>query len=253
MNPLRILLAEDEESFRSALSQFLTERGCIVEAVETGGEAVAALGTQGFDLIILDHAMPGMSGLNVLQWMLEQKCETPAIVLTGAGSEHVAAEAMKLGAYDYVVKDQIDLYHMPIIINSVRERYLFRKEREGKDKILLTLKDIGGSIKPFGKAIDSLSHVANNSLALLSVNLEEYVQSYALPGLTQEKQSHAQSALEEIREDLQAVTSAVKSMLNLTAAMQRILSDEKGSALTDGAVQHETDSVMEEHKIRMER
>ena len=250
-NPLRVLFADDEESFRVSLSRYLTEKGYIVRVAATGEETLVALREQEFDVIVLDYNMPGGSGLNVLQWMLEQKLDTPVVVLTGAGSEHIAVEAMKLGAYDYVVKDQIDLHHLPIIINGVYERYLFKKDKEALDSVLQTREDIRSSIETFEKAIYSLSHVANNSLSLLSLNLQDYVRNFAAPVLTQDAQLLSNAAMEEIKKDVDVVNSTIKSMLNLATAMQHRLSAETGIASIEGAIQKTSDAIMEKHKARM--
>jgi CheY-like chemotaxis protein len=249
--PLRILFAEDENSFRLGLTGFLREKGFIVEAVSSGAEALAAMRGQSFDVIVLDYEMPGMSGLNVLQWMLEEKCEIPAIVLTGAGSEHVAAEAMKLGAYDYLVKDQIEMAHAAVIINGVHERYLFKKEKADMNKIIQNRENIRSSLETFEKAIVSLSHVANNSLSLLSLSFQEYVRDYVLPYLTQESQPRSQVALTAINRELEIILSTIKSMLNLANAMQHLLSGETDNTEVKKEIQEQTDAIVKEHRSRM--
>ena len=251
--PLRILFAEDEDSFRLSLSQFLTERGFIVESVATGEDVFGLLSKREFDVIVLDYEMPGKSGLNVLQWMVEQKCEVPAIVLTGAGSEHVAAEAMKLGAYDYIVKGQVDLHHVPIIINSVFERHLFKKEKEGKDRTLKIFDETRSSLKKIESAIVSLSHVANNSLAMLCLDFNGYVHDYADPHLTPETQPHSDVALEEIKKDIDALNSTIKSMLNLASAMHNKLSRMEAGTVFQRAIPSKPDETTKEHKTWVER
>jgi CheY-like chemotaxis protein len=250
-NPLHILFAEDDNSFRLALTESLTVKGFVIEAVSSGEDAIAALRGGNFDVIIIDYQMPGMSGLNVLQWMLEEKCEIPAIVLTGAGSEHVAAEAMKLGAYDYIVKDQIEMHHLPVVINGVRERYLFKKEKADLNKVLQNRENIRSSIETFEKAIISLSHVANNSLSLLSLSLHDYVRDHALPYLTQESQPQSQIALAAIDRELEVVLSTIKSMLNLASAMRHLLSGETDSATIKEDIRQQADAIMKEHKTLM--
>jgi DNA-binding response OmpR family regulator len=193
-----------------------------------------------------------MSGLNVLQWMLEEKCETPTIVLTGAGSEHVAAEAMKLGVYDYIVKTEIDMAHVPVLINGVHERYLFKKEKADLNKIIQNRESIRNTIETLERAIVSLSHVANNSVSLLSLNLHEYVRDFALPYLTRDSQPRSQAALETIDRELDVVLSTIKSMLNLTTAMHQRLSGEADSATMNEEIQKLTEVITREHKIRMD-
>ena len=136
IKPLKVLIAEDEDSFRMVLQRvILANKDYDFEACANGDEVIELLKEKHFDVIILDHMMPGRSGLNILQWMHEQKMETPVIMLTGAGSENIAVEAMKLGAYDYIRKEHFEKEHLPHIINSAHERHLFRKERELRARV----------------------------------------------------------------------------------------------------------------------
>ena len=103
-NKLNLLLVDDEETFVKVLALHLKDNyGYCTTIAFSGREAIKAIeeSRTGFDVILLDYKMPEMNGLNVLQWMLEQKNQTPVVMLTGAGSEEVAVEALKLGAYDY--------------------------------------------------------------------------------------------------------------------------------------------------------
>ncbi|MBM4162614.1 MAG: response regulator, partial [Ignavibacteria bacterium] len=98
-----LLIVDDDDSFRIAMKQILSSSGRYrVRSCESGESAIEALQQERFDVVILDYRMGGISGLNVLQWMHEQKIDTPVVMMTAAGSESVAVEAMKLGAYDYV-------------------------------------------------------------------------------------------------------------------------------------------------------
>ena len=67
--------------------------------------------------------------------MYEQKNETPVLMLTAAGTENIAVEAMKFGAYDYIRKEQLQFEVLPILINGVYQQFLFRKEKENKEFI----------------------------------------------------------------------------------------------------------------------
>lgn len=126
---LNLLIVDDEETFAGVLAMHLRDTyGYKTSVAYSGREAIAKIKTDstGFDVILLDYKMPDLNGLNVLQWMLEEKNTTPVIMLTAAGSEQVAVEALKLGAYDYVRKELIDVAHIDILIRGVNERHLFR-------------------------------------------------------------------------------------------------------------------------------
>lgn len=135
-NVRTLLMVDDDDAFRIAMKQAISESGKYkVRSADSGESALEALQHDQFDVIVLDYRMPGISGLNVLQWMHEQKIDTPVVMMTAAGSESVAVEAMKLGAYDYVRKEQIDIDHIGILIDGVVERHLFRKEKEHREAI----------------------------------------------------------------------------------------------------------------------
>jgi DNA-binding response OmpR family regulator len=207
-----ILFAEDEPSFRLAVFTFLSSQGFQVEVCETGKAAVEALTHSQFDVVILDYRMPEMSGLNVLQWMYEQKFETPVIMLTGAGSETIAVEALKLGAYDYILKDQLDFHHLPIVINGVYERYMFRKEKKFREEFERRRENDLTTLELFHSTLSSLSHILNNSLTMLGLSFEEDFKPL-LPSLSQEGQQHLQTAFTEMRQQFGVLSSGIDSLL----------------------------------------
>jgi DNA-binding NtrC family response regulator len=129
---LNVLVVDDDEFFAGVVSnQIRAEYKHRTTIVRDGSEAKKLLenGDGHFDIILTDYDMPEMSGLDLLRWMQQQKIEIPVVVLTAAGSETVAVEAMRLGAYDYVRKEQLDLQHLGIVINSTHERRQLRIAR----------------------------------------------------------------------------------------------------------------------------
>ncbi|HTP79232.1 MAG TPA: response regulator [Bacteroidota bacterium] len=169
---LRVLLVDDDESFVNLLGHSLEEEYRYeVRITHSVREAISAVETsqRGFDVILLDYMMPELTGLNFLQWMYEQKNETPVVVLTGAGSEEVAVEAMKLGAYDYARKEQIELRHLDILIKSTHERHLFRVERsleEERGREMILNKEATDKVRDVINAITPSLHSALASLNL---------------------------------------------------------------------------------------
>jgi FixJ family two-component response regulator len=156
--------------------------------------------------------------LNVLQWMHEQKMETPAIMLTAVGSETLAVEAMKLGAYDYFAKDTIDIFHLPIAINSAYERFLFKKEKMRNQLNEQTHEKNLKSAELFHATLSSLSSIVNNSLSLLVLNIQEDMQSL-LPNVKEKARAEFMQAFNAIAQDMNVVSVSVRAMLNLSEAM----------------------------------
>jgi PAS domain S-box-containing protein len=104
--PLRLLVADDDEVDRLAVRRALLKAGLDAQLVEVGdgASALAALLEQTFDCALLDFQMPGRDGLQVLREARAALVETPIIMLTGQGDEHIAVELMKAGATDYLGK-----------------------------------------------------------------------------------------------------------------------------------------------------
>ncbi len=100
----KILLVDDEIVFTNNVSKLLTSRGYRVTAVNSGDSAVRLLTNENFDVVVLDLKMPGMDGITTLKEIKKLGLFTETLILTGHGSIDTALEAIKLGAYDYLVK-----------------------------------------------------------------------------------------------------------------------------------------------------
>jgi DNA-binding response OmpR family regulator len=131
-SPISVLLVDDEGVYISLLAEQLrSDYGYDTSVAYSGSEIIGILQTgKRFDVIILDYKMPDIDGLGVLRWLHEQKDETPVIVLTAAGSEEVVAEAMKLGAYEYLRKEHLDLHELARAIRATHERNRMAKEKQ---------------------------------------------------------------------------------------------------------------------------
>jgi DNA-binding response OmpR family regulator len=213
--PISILIVEDEDAFRMVLREVLTlDDQYHVTDCDTGEKAIELLQRQPFDVVLLDYKLPGISGLNVLQWMHEQKLDTPVMMLTAAGSEHVAVEAMKLGAYDYLRKEHVDVDHLGIAINGVYERFLYKKEKERRERIETERTTSLIAIESFHSALASIAQIVNNSLSLVSSNLEKR-EMELINSIAPEARRAVQEAFAEMRQQYSVVSFAVKSMLNV--------------------------------------
>ncbi|MBN1421124.1 MAG: sigma-54-dependent Fis family transcriptional regulator [Planctomycetes bacterium] len=100
----KILIVDDEELMRDSLSETLGRTGHSVDAVEDGQRALARLEGGGYDLIITDLKMPGIDGLDLLGRVREQSGDVPIVLMTAYATIETAVEAMKRGAFDYIVK-----------------------------------------------------------------------------------------------------------------------------------------------------
>jgi two-component system response regulator RegX3 len=99
----RILVVEDEESFRDALSYMLRREGFEVELADSGPSAVEQFDRHGADLVLLDLMLPGLPGTEVFR-ALRAKGPVPVIMLTAKDGEVDKVVGLELGADDYVTK-----------------------------------------------------------------------------------------------------------------------------------------------------
>jgi len=104
MEPLRVLIVDDEDELVSALEQRLNLRGFQAEGVTTGAEALAYLEVTPCDVVLLDVKMPGIGGLELIKRIKQQRPNLQVILLTGWSSAEDARKGKELGAYDYLMK-----------------------------------------------------------------------------------------------------------------------------------------------------
>jgi two-component system response regulator AtoC len=102
---MRALIIDDEAYVRLVLEQTLQEEGCEVVVAANGQAGLAALEHQPFDCVITDLRMPGLDGLGVLKWVADHQPGVDVVMLTGHGDVKDAVEAMKQGAWDFLIKD----------------------------------------------------------------------------------------------------------------------------------------------------
>ena len=125
----QVLIVDDEQVVCDLLSEELTERGYLCAAVLSGQEALAKTREESSDIVLLDIRLPGLSGIEVLRKLSEERPGLPVIMITALNDASTAVEAMKLGAYDYIVKP-FDLDQ----VESCMRRAL--KQRDSKSRTL---------------------------------------------------------------------------------------------------------------------
>jgi DNA-binding NtrC family response regulator len=104
VNKNHILVAEDMDQERTALCEVLKGWGYKVTAVGNGVSALEKLKAQNYDLVISDLRMPELNGLELLRKVNEEEIAVPVIIISGYGTVESSVEAMKLGAFDFIVK-----------------------------------------------------------------------------------------------------------------------------------------------------
>jgi len=225
---LRILLVDDEDSFRLSIEMGLKMTSTFaVENCASGEEAVELLKKEAFDVILLDNRMGEMSGMDVLEWMHSQKISTPVILVTAAGSESTAIEALQLGVYDYIRKDHLDIERLALAIKSVYERYQYRKqiiENDAKERLLLEKQHELDSLHTFHDTVNSIGQLVEKSLADLSANLTRH-EGVLLANVKEGKEQECREIFAELKQGLEVIASGTSSMRNLSTMVTKKLDE----------------------------
>src|SRR5438445_8192803 len=100
----RVLVVDDEKFIREILAEFLGMEGYLVRTAEDGSSALAELGRSHYDLVISDLKMPKMGGMELLEATTRVAPNALTVIMTGFGTVETAIDAMKRGAYDYILK-----------------------------------------------------------------------------------------------------------------------------------------------------
>lgn len=132
---MRLLLVEDDRLLGDGLKAGLMQAGYAVDWLRDGEAAVAALGTERFDAVVLDLGLPRRDGLSVLQWLRARADVTPVLILTARDQMADKVRGLDLGADDYVLKP-FDLDEV-----AARLRALLRRAH-GQASPCLTLNEI---------------------------------------------------------------------------------------------------------------
>jgi two-component system response regulator HydG len=141
----RILVADDEESHRIMLRAVLQEEGYEVAEAADGPESIRAVEQEPFDLILLDIRMPGMNGIEALMEIRKISPYVPVLMMTAYSSVKTAVDALKAGAFEYLIKP-LDIDELKILIEKALEHYHLREEN-------LALKERLGDRFDFSKMI----------------------------------------------------------------------------------------------------
>jgi DNA-binding NtrC family response regulator len=129
MNTTNLLLVDDERSFVEAMTQRLRGKGFKVTGAFSGGEALSRLEEDdGIDVVLLDVIMPGTDGIETIRAIKKTRPLVEIIMLTGHAEVASATEAMKTGAFDYLIKP----CNMDELIFKIKEAVDRKKDREAK-------------------------------------------------------------------------------------------------------------------------
>lgn len=128
MSAKRILIVDDEEPIRFALTTILQDQGYEVDASETGGAGLKKLAEKSYNMVLLDYNLPDMNGLEVAQKMRAVDNEIPIVFISAYGTTDVILRAIRLGAFDFIEKP----IHSEDLFSTIERWSSARKEAAEK-------------------------------------------------------------------------------------------------------------------------
>ena len=100
----KVLFVDDEEGVRTSWDRMLSDHGFDVTTAEDGNKAINEMRNHPVDVVVSDLKMPGLDGVQLLEWIHDRHPETRFILLTGYGNEEVERRVRELGAFEYLNK-----------------------------------------------------------------------------------------------------------------------------------------------------
>ena len=134
----KIIIIDDERGIRNTLREILADEGHEVEVAENGKQGLEMAQAKAYDLIFSDIKMPEMDGLELLKALKEgeETAETPVVMISGHGDVETAVQALKMGAYDFLLKP-LDLNRILITTkNALESKNLKQETKQLRRKVV---------------------------------------------------------------------------------------------------------------------
>lgn len=197
---ISVLYIDDDAGLCRLVERYLTRHGFNVATAQDGASGFDKIGAGAFDVIAVDHFMPGEDGLGLLKRLGELPDPPPAVYVTAADEGRIAVAALKLGAVDYVIKD-VQGSFLDLLDRAIRqavEQNRIKRAKEAAEHELRESRDrLAELVEQKTALLHEVSHRVSNSLQLIVSMISIQAARLSEPS--------ARDALIQARERVQAV------------------------------------------------
>lgn len=167
-----ILVLEDDPLINKLICKKLIQEGYHAIPLFKANDAIALIEKNQNYLLLLDYMLPDMSGEELINYLNEKNLLIPFIIITGHGNEKLAVRMMKLGAYDYIVKDKSFLDILLSVVSKV-------------SKQLLTEKNLSKTVDQLARSEEKYKTIASNIIDLICVHDNSGILTYLSPSVNE--------------------------------------------------------------------
>ena len=220
--PIKILLIEDNPDHIEITKRILQKQGgdYLFDFATDPLEGLKKIFEKPYDAVLCDYHLPGLTALDILKEINNKNMDLPFIVITALGSEKIAVDMMKAGAYDYIVKDVLYSDTLDIIIKKAIDRFKSKKEkerleeeiREAYDKLKETQDQLvqAEKLNAIGQLASGVAHEVRNPLAIILQGLN-YLESNL-----QNKGSDIQDTLTVLKDNVNRADKIINALLDFS-------------------------------------
>lgn len=208
MDERRILVADDSEAILEVMASFLESRGYKVDKAQDGQTALDLYRARQHDLVVTDLQMPRLEGLPLLQLIKTIDQDAQVIILTGHATLETAVEALRLGAYDYLIKPIEDMESFHRLVDRalvhgslVREnKRLVEELRQANTSLEAQVAERTRELQVVNESLQSVDRLKNDFVTIVSHELRTPLSVILLEGqmLSQHVESLTPDKLDEV-------------------------------------------------------
>jgi len=217
----KILVVDDEEGIRDLLTRVLSRKNLLVETAEDGEVGLEKVRQKDYDILIADIKMPRLDGMKLLKLVKAEKPYIEVIMITAFGTIDIAVQAMRDGAYDFILKP-LDIDQIPLVVDRCLEKIALNEENR-------KLRLINRKLQELREIKDKFIAIVSHELRTPVAQIKGYLDLLLGGQCSQEEiKKYIQiiaastSELEEVVSDMDYLTSMDLSQLKLNYSLVSI-------------------------------